>query len=123
MAFTYFVRKLGSEILVSSHDWHVQPVCQRPESDCRLSGSFSRLARQTGVLENCCLSCPLGHQRRTFQTYRESLLLVNAYGVIFLILHRSLVLNRLAPQIRTAFEPGRAAKPRRTAGKSIFQPK
>jgi len=40
----YLVRSLGLGPIDFSHDWHVQPSCQRPNSHFRLSGAFSGLS-------------------------------------------------------------------------------
>jgi hypothetical protein len=63
-----FVRTFELNSNISSHDWHVQPSCQRPKSHLRLSGAFSVRSgshkANPSVLE-------------TFQKYRPACATVN----------------------------------------------
>jgi hypothetical protein len=56
---TYLVRSLGLGPSHFSHDWHVQPSCQRPKSHFRLSGAFSGL------------SIPPGGRMLVLETFRD----------------------------------------------------
>ena len=55
----YLVRSLGLGPIDFSHDWHVQPSCQRPKSHFRLSGALSGL------------SIPPGGRMLVLETFRD----------------------------------------------------
>jgi hypothetical protein len=78
-AMPYLVRMIKPN-LIFSHDWHVQPNCQRSLRALRLSGAL--LDRGPAFRPGCPRTCsapPFSHRNasigvfaRTFQTYRTS---------------------------------------------------
>ena len=78
-AMPYLVRMIKPN-LIFSHDWHVQPNCQRSLRALRLSGALLDRgpAFRPGCPRTCCAP-PFSHRNasigvfaRTFQTYRTS---------------------------------------------------
>jgi hypothetical protein len=93
--YFYFVRSLDLYPSTSSHDWHVQPDCQRPKPLSTLGGAFlSKLSPMAESPRNLfALSSRLFAQPRaslarlfgaTLQTYRRTSCSVNPKLPLFL---------------------------------------
>ena len=85
MTFTYFVRRLGFEpsfhLTTGTFNHFVKDLIRTPP-ERRSSGAPA----ETEAPRNLLSPCRFRHQRRTFQTYRDLLLLVNPEPLILLVL-------------------------------------